>query len=638
MPLMSGSSFASYTIVSRLGAGAMGEVYLAEHPRLPRRDALKILNAQLTDQPDYRSRFVREADLAASLWHPHIVGVYDRGEFDGHLWIAMRYVDGVDTRRLLSETFPSGMPVGDVLAVVAGIGSALDYSHKKGLLHRDVKPGNILLTRPKGGRQRILLTDFGIARNRDDISGLTQTNMTVGTAAYSAPEQLMGQPIDGRADQYALAATAYHLLTGTTLFPHDNPVAIINSHLTSQPPRISTIRPELASLDEVLALALAKNPGDRFTRCTDFANALEVRISVQTGFAFRNSDLTLPAPVPVTGRRLSMARGTHGDTRRRRWLTAAITTCAVLLIAGVAIAVALPKSNPINTAQRAEVARQDARLAALHYLDALMHGQASAALTIGGSQPASTQFLTDAILQREIAAAPITAGSAASADDGSPVTAEAQRVIVTAKFGQTSSQASMWVRNRSDDWRLDNTTVTVPLGTPGVQNESLKAVAVWGMPTNGADSIIVFPGVLQFSSSNRFVDITSPPVPVLLDKLAADAPAPVVRLATVLNEAGRQAINATLDARTRRCYADPSSDPNCPRRPDGTLLPALPISSTPARFTNMNYSFDPLTMQVLVTGKGFWASRHPDDTELLIATVWDISKDPPVFVHVGPPS
>ncbi|WP_139333256.1 serine/threonine-protein kinase, partial [Mycobacterium sp. SP-6446] len=240
--------------------------------RLPRRDALKILNDQLSSQPDYRDRFIREADLASSLWHPHIVEVYDRGEFEGDLWIAMRYVDGFDTRRVLRESCPSGMPAADVCTVIAGVASALDYAHQKGLLHRDVKPANILLTRPAGGRQRILLTDFGIARNRDEISGLTQTNMTVGTAAYAAPEQLMGNHIDGRADQYALAATAYHLLTGVPVFPNTNAVAVISAHLTAPPPRLSAMRPELAGLDEVLARALAKNPGDRFALCTEFAD------------------------------------------------------------------------------------------------------------------------------------------------------------------------------------------------------------------------------------------------------------------------------------------------------------------------------------------------------------------------------
>jgi hypothetical protein len=167
------------------------------------------------------------------------------------------------------------MPTELVVRIIAAVASALDYAHKQGLLHRDIKPANIMLTtKDDDHEQRILLTDFGIARNVGDISGLTATNMTVGTVAYSAPEQLMGEQLDGRADQYALAATAYHLLTATQLFPHSNPAVVISRHLNAEPPSVSTSRPELSAMDSVLTRALAKDPGDRFTRCTDFAQAL----------------------------------------------------------------------------------------------------------------------------------------------------------------------------------------------------------------------------------------------------------------------------------------------------------------------------------------------------------------------------
>jgi len=210
----------------------MGEVYLAQHPRFPRRDALKLLPPEWSADADYRARFNREADLASTLWHPHIVGVHDRGEEDGQLWISMDFVDGLDAARLLADRYPAGMPTGEVARIVNGVASALDYAHKQGLLHRDVKPANIMMTHlDDDGDRRILLTDFGIARNVNDISGLTTTNMTVGTVAYCAPEQLLGEDVDGRADQYSLAATAYHLLTGSQLFPHSNPAVVISRHL-----------------------------------------------------------------------------------------------------------------------------------------------------------------------------------------------------------------------------------------------------------------------------------------------------------------------------------------------------------------------------------------------------------------------
>ncbi|WP_420865802.1 serine/threonine-protein kinase [Mycolicibacterium holsaticum] len=238
----------------------MGEVYLAQHPRLPRHDALKLLPKEWSADPQYRSRFSREADLASTLWHPNIVGVHDRGEHDGQLWIAMDFVDGQDLSLQLSERYPAGLPADQVIPIVAAVASALDYAHTRGLLHRDVKPANILLTEDEEGDQRVLLADFGIARNIDDVNGLTTTNTTVGTVAYAAPEQLMGEQIDGRADQYALAATAYHLLTGAPLFPNSNPAVVITKHLNSPAPALSDTRADLAALDPALLKALSKSP------------------------------------------------------------------------------------------------------------------------------------------------------------------------------------------------------------------------------------------------------------------------------------------------------------------------------------------------------------------------------------------
>jgi serine/threonine protein kinase len=299
-PLNHGAIFAGFRIVRRLGSGGMGEVYLIQHPRLPRRNALKILSADLSADPDYQARFNREADLASTLYHPHIVGVHDRGEYNGQLWLSMDFVDGHDAARLLADRYPAGMPVDMVLSIITAVASALDYAHRQGLLHRDVKPANIVLAHVDDeGEQRILLTDFGIARSVDDVSGLTTTNMTVGTVAYSAPEQLMGEEIDGRADQYALAATAYHLLTGVQLFPHSNPAVGISRHLNAAPPVLADTRPELAALDPVLAAALAKNPDQRFARCSDFARAFADQVS-PTSVAIPIAPIA-SAPLPLPG-------------------------------------------------------------------------------------------------------------------------------------------------------------------------------------------------------------------------------------------------------------------------------------------------------------------------------------------------
>lgn len=289
MPFNAGDVFAGYTIKRLLGAGGMGEVYLAQHPRLPRLDALKILSVSTTRDDEFRARFNREAELAASLWHPHIVGVHDRGESDGRLWISMDYVDGTDAKHLI-EQHPSGMPLADVVEIVTAVAEALDVAHERNLLHRDVKPANILVTTPSGSaRRRILLTDFGIARQADDASGLTETDVAIGTVAYVAPEQLAGKTLDGRADQYALAATAFHLLTGAPLFDDANRIIVAGNHLYTSPPRLSERRGDLAHLDAVMAKALAKKPGERYARCLDFARALGGSTVVSTA----------PQPVPV---------------------------------------------------------------------------------------------------------------------------------------------------------------------------------------------------------------------------------------------------------------------------------------------------------------------------------------------------
>ena len=280
MTLRPGEGFAGYTIVRQLGSGGMGEVYLAQHPRLPRQEAVKVLRPEISSDATFRQRFIREADSVASLEHPNIVTVYDRGETEGQLWIATQYVDGTDAAKLLRDRYPAGMPADEVADVTTAIAAALDHAHDRGVLHRDVKPANILLSQPdRDGVRRVFLADFGIARPFDDPAGLTATNFTLGTVAYAAPEQLMGKAIDGRSDQYALAATAYHLLTGTTMFGESSPIAVISRQLTEQPPAPSTVNPELAPFDIAFARALAKDPASRYPRCQDFARALAAAVT-----------------------------------------------------------------------------------------------------------------------------------------------------------------------------------------------------------------------------------------------------------------------------------------------------------------------------------------------------------------------
>jgi serine/threonine protein kinase, bacterial len=347
MALRNGATFAGYTILRLLGSGGLGEVYLVEHPRLPRQRALKILPVHVSADTEFRDRFYREADLAATFYHPHIVGVHDRGEFDGRLWIAMDYVEGADAAQAMKAHYPDGMPAHDVCDIVTAVADALDYAHQRGLSHRDVRPANIFLTNPQYGEPRILLADLGIARQRGDISGLTAANFTVERVAYCAPEQLLGSDIDGRADQYALAATAFHLFTGAPPYQHSNPVAVISQHLSAVPPKLSDRRPDLADLDQVLSIALAKDPADRFDECGQFATALSERAAAPREFfsavrpAPRQDDATPPSRSAPERRHSATAQSTPAQSgwsalgrRRRKMLLTGVTALVVLAVIG----------------------------------------------------------------------------------------------------------------------------------------------------------------------------------------------------------------------------------------------------------------------------------------------------------------
>ncbi|MEV0059542.1 protein kinase [Nocardia sp. NPDC050718] len=300
--------FAGYTIERLLGRGGMGSVYLARHPRLPRRTAMKLLNRELFDDTEIRARFEREADLVAQLEHPNIVTVYDRGVENNQLWISMRYIDGADAASLPAPVDPAR-----AVRIVAETAAALDFAHSRSVLHRDVKPANILIE-PVDDTERVYLTDFGIARLHDDNAAkLTQTGTFTATLAFASPEQLSGIALDGRADQYSLACTLYRLLTGTTPFDASNPVTVIQGHLQQPPPRASALRAELpAALDAVIARGMAKRPDERFATCAEFAAAAGQALagpgtgqrfpaSAQTRTYPPNSPFT-PAPgLPIAG-------------------------------------------------------------------------------------------------------------------------------------------------------------------------------------------------------------------------------------------------------------------------------------------------------------------------------------------------
>src|SRR5437762_2840401 len=255
-----------YRIVAPLGRGATSVVYRAEHVRLGRAAALKLL-APALGEDDFRERFLRESKLAASLDHPNIVPVYDAGDQDGLLYIAMACVEGSDLRALLVQE--GRLPLRRALRIVGQIASALDAAHARGLVHRDVKPGNILV----GPGDRALLSDFGVVKELA-ASGTTRTGSFVGTIAYCAPEQIEGSDVDARADQYALACVLYECLVGTSPFHRSSDVAVLNAHLHASPPRLTKAAPDLpAALEPVLAKALSKSPLDRYGSCGEFVAA-----------------------------------------------------------------------------------------------------------------------------------------------------------------------------------------------------------------------------------------------------------------------------------------------------------------------------------------------------------------------------
>ncbi|WP_348537632.1 serine/threonine-protein kinase [Nocardia neocaledoniensis] len=294
-----GTIVGGYRIIRKLGAGGMGSVYLASHPSLPRTDALKILSGELSRDPEFRARFEREANLAAGLDHPNIVSVYNRGEENGQLWIAMQFVEGTDAAAELARD-PQAMTPLRALRIVTEVGKGLDFAHHRGLLHRDVKPANFLLSNTYGDEERVLLTDFGVAKSTDDASELTQTGSFLATIAYAPPEQLSGGQLDHRADIYSLACSFYKLLTGQNPYPATQPAMVMMGHLHEPPPRPTSVRPGLPpALDQVFARAMAKNPHERFLSCREFTDAATAALVPGSNPTGHHTSPTYPIQAPT---------------------------------------------------------------------------------------------------------------------------------------------------------------------------------------------------------------------------------------------------------------------------------------------------------------------------------------------------
>jgi DNA-binding beta-propeller fold protein YncE len=376
-----GTRLAGYRIQALLGRGGMGVVYLAEQIGPHRQVALKLLLDQATSSEAFRERFLRESELAAAIDHPNVLPVYDAGETDGVLWIAMRHVDGTDLQARLDRNGP--LAPEQALAICGQVAGALDAAHSRGLVHRDVKPGNVLLAMEDGAVTHAYLADFGLTKRIGGVRGLTGSGQVLGTIDYIAPEQIEGRQVDGRADQYSLGCVLFECLTGTVPFRRDSELAVLWAHVHDPPPPVGEHRPDLpATLDDVIGRALAKAPGDRHTSCAAL---------------IANAQAALAEPVPAGGRRRPGRPATRrpGGGRRRRLASLArrpasvlAATAVVLLAAVLAVVALLPRDGraPAGPAAPATpAANQAVRIDSASYqMAAVAVGTDPTAVTSGG--------------------------------------------------------------------------------------------------------------------------------------------------------------------------------------------------------------------------------------------------------------
>jgi serine/threonine-protein kinase len=339
-----GDTFGGYVIESLLGRGGMGAVYLATHERLRRRVALKLIAPELADDEAFRARFLRESQLAAALDHPNVLPIYDAGDVDGVLYLAMRYVSGASLQALIRGS--GWLSPSQTLRLAGQIGGALDAARGAGLVHRDVKPANILIAEPNA---HAYLSDFGLAK-RASSQGVTIAGSFLGTVDFSSPEQIQGLPLDGRADLYSLGCVLFNCLTGQPPYLRDSEIAVLHAHLHAPPPTVTAVRPELPqALDAVVATAMAKDPADRqpsgATLSTAFAEALQG--SVAAGDEATRVAFPL---APTSGSEPRFLPGRQARRSGRRWLIAAVIVAVLAAAAAAAVILATRGSSSPRSA------------------------------------------------------------------------------------------------------------------------------------------------------------------------------------------------------------------------------------------------------------------------------------------------
>ena len=308
--LETGGVVAGYRIETLLGRGGMAAVYLAEDPRLKRKVALKVLAPELAADDAFRRRFIGESERLASVDHPNIIPVYEAGEDGDLLFIAMRYVDSTDLKQLIARG--GSLPPELAVSIVTQVAGALDAAHARGLVHRDVKPANILVAAGSGS-QHAYLSDFGLTKRTGGTSGLTKTGQFMGTIDYVAPEQISGKGVDARTDQYALACVLFECLTGHPPYMRDDDAAVLFSHISGPPPKVTSERPLLPQeIDDVIVKGMAKDRNDRFATCLELANAARSALAKEA-----TADAGILS-APLTALPLSLPEAVETTPRRRR--------------------------------------------------------------------------------------------------------------------------------------------------------------------------------------------------------------------------------------------------------------------------------------------------------------------------------
>ncbi|WP_246227589.1 serine/threonine-protein kinase [Mycolicibacterium helvum] len=337
------TEIAGYRVIRQLGAGGMGQVFLVQHPRLPRQDALKLLDAGVSRNDDFKVRFQREADLLAQLSHPNIVTLHDRGEFEGRLWITMEYIDGTDASELLRVDGPLEPDL--AVQLVGAAAAGLDHAwRKQRVTHRDVKPANILvgIDETDGAPQieSVKLADFGIAKAAGESTSLTSTGMTIGTMQYISPEAIEGEEVDNRSDIYSLGCTAFHLLTGKPPFTETSIASAMSAHLTKPVPSITAANARLPEgMDAVFERVLAKSPDDRYQSCAEFITALqEAARGEVAAFAPTMAAVTQPSNEPTQVRK-AVAKALPRPQPKSRTAPTAAAVLATVAVAATAVGI-----------------------------------------------------------------------------------------------------------------------------------------------------------------------------------------------------------------------------------------------------------------------------------------------------------